>query len=187
MATATETRYTPEDLLKITDRPMPELVDGQLIERPLMGQESDAVAAELLFLIKSHIRERDLGLVNGAQGSYQCFPKDPGKVRIPDVSFTRKERVPPSGPAKGHSRVRPDLVVEVVSPNDTYDDLNGKIEDFLAAGVPLIWVPDPATKTVQIHRADGTGLRLRAGDTLDGEDVLPGFRVEVAKLFEDLV
>ena len=107
-------------------------------------------------------------------------------MRIPDIAFTRKERVPASGPAKGHARVRPDLVVEVISPNDVADELEEKIDDFLAAGVPLIWVVSPATRSVQVYRQGGSGTRLGPDDRLDGEDVLPGFRVEVSRLFEGL-
>lgn len=174
----------PEDLLKISDRPMPELVRGQLIERDPMGQKSDAIAACLLALIWSHVHQHRLGLVNGSQGSYQIFPNDPRKVRIPDVSFTRKERLPADGPARGHSRVAPDLVVEVVSPNDSAKDLQEKIHDFLSAGVPLIWVVHPETRMVLVSRRDGSAQWLQAGDTLDGEEVLPGFRCEVGTLFE---
>lgn len=186
MAIATEARHEPEDLLTITDRPMPELIDGQLVEREPMGQKSDAIAAKLLSRIVNHVLEHDLGLVNGAQGSYQIFPDNPKKVRIPDVSFTPRDRVPPGGPAEGHSRVAPALVVEVVSPNDDVIKLDEKIEDFLGAGVSLIWIINPETHTIQVLRQDGSGTRLRLGDTLDGEDVLPGFRVEVAKLFEGI-
>ncbi len=186
MAVASQTRHTPEDLLAITDRPMPELVDGKLVERPPTGQKSDAIAASLLRYIGNFVEDADLGLVNGSQGSYQIFPDDPKKVRIPDASFTPKNRLPATGAAEGHSRVVPSLVVEVVSPNDTASDLNEKIEDFLAAGVPLIWVPYPETRSIQVYRGDGTGALLRAGDTLEGEGVLPGFRCEVAKLFEGI-
>jgi Uma2 family endonuclease len=183
MATVTETSYTPEDLLAIDDRAMPELVDGQLQERA-MGQKSDSIAATCLILIGIFFREHGLGLVNGAQGSYQVFPDSPNKVRIPDVSFTRRERLPKGGPADGHGQISPDLVVEVVSPNEPVGKLQKKLDDFLAAGVPLIWVVYPESQTVFVQRQNGSGHRLKVGDVLDGEDVLPGFRLEVAALFE---
>jgi Uma2 family endonuclease len=182
MATVAQTRYTPEDLLAIRDRPMPELVDGELMERE-MGQKSDSIAFRIGRLVGNHVEDHQLGLVNGAQGSYQIFPDAPNKVRIPDVSFTRKERLPKDGPAEGHSHVVPDLVIEVISPNDNATDLNGKINDFLSVGVPLIWVLYPETRTIQVHHLDGSGPFLKVGDILDGEDVLPGFRCEVAALF----
>jgi Uma2 family endonuclease len=182
MATATETRHTPEDLLHIDDRPMPELVDGQLLEREV-GQKSDAIAFRIGRLVGNHVEDHQLGLCNGAQGSYQIFPDDPNKVRIPDLSFTRRDRVPPGGPAEGHSRVAPDLVIEVTSPNDSYAMVQAKVNDYLSAGVPLIWVLEPESKTIHVERVNRTGSLLLPGDILDGEDVLPGFRCEVAALF----
>ena len=184
MATDTRTEITPEDLLIIDDRPMPELVDGELVERSEMGQQSDGIAAVLIAYLASFALERKLGRVNGGQGSYQIFPDDPRKVRIPDVSFTRMERLPAGQLAEGHGRVVPDLVAEVTSPHDSSSDLEKKIADYLAAGVALIWVIDPPTQSIRVIRPDGTGLRLTKRDTLDGEGVLPGFRCEVAKLFE---
>ena len=74
----------------------------------------------MLYFVLHFVREHGLGLVNGAQGSYQAFPDDPDKVRIPYVSFTRRDRLPNDRPSKGHGRVAPDLVVEVTSPNDSF-------------------------------------------------------------------
>lgn len=186
MSTVDAIQATPDDLLRIRDRPMPELIDGKLVERPTMGQKSDALAARVLRILGQFVEERALGLTNGAQGSYQVFPDDPRKVRIPDVSFTRRDRLPPEGPAEGHGRVAPDLVIEVISPNDNASELEEKIEDFLSAGVPLIWVLDPDSKTIRVHRASGVDARLRVGDVLEGEDVIPNFRIEVRRLFDVL-
>jgi Uma2 family endonuclease len=184
-ATAAAPRVTPEDLLAITDRPMPELIHGQLVEREI-SQKPDAVAFRIGYLVCRHVEERNLGLVNGAQGSYQIFPDDPNQVRIPDFSFTRRERLPAQGASDGHARVAPDLVVEVISPNDAGSAVNTKVEDFLAAGVPLIWVIDPEAHTVDVFRGDGTFGRLRPGAAIDGGDVLPGFHCEVDAFFKGI-
>jgi Uma2 family endonuclease len=183
MATATPARHTPEELLEISDRPMPELIEGQLVEREPMGQKADAVAANVLFAVYCLVKPQQLGVVNGAQGSFQIFPDDPEKVRIPDVSFTRRERLPEGQVAEGHARIAPDLVVELVSPNDLAVDLMAKIRDYLNAGVPLIWVANPETRDIFVFRSDRTGAILSGGDVLDGGDVLPGFRCPVADLF----
>jgi len=183
MSTATAIRYTPEDLLKITDRPMPELVDGELVEREPMGQRADAVASRLIMRLGNYSEAHLPGVVNGAHGSFQIFPGDPGKVRIPDVSFTRKDRLPGGEPAEGHGRVAPDLVVEVISPNDLASDLFQKIDDYQSAGIPLIWVVNPETCTVRPITLNGEGPSLRLGDTLRGGEVLPGFECPVASLF----
>jgi Uma2 family endonuclease len=176
MATVTKTQYTPEDLLAIDDRPMPELVDGELVERE-MGQQADAIAANIGRMVGNFVAEHKSGLCNGAQGSYQIFPDDPKKVRIPDVSFTRRERLPNGGGAAGHARIAPDFVVEVVSPNDNAEELHQKIRDFLAVGIPLIWM---------VFRPDGSAKSFEVGEVLEGEDILPGFRLEVAAIFEEM-
>jgi Uma2 family endonuclease len=100
-----------------------------------------------------------------------------------DASFTRKERLGTIRRPKGHGRIAPDLAVEVVSPNDRAKDLVSKLQDFRNAGIPLTWVLYPETQTVQVHRLDGSMTTLNCGDFLEGENILPGFRVEVSELF----
>jgi len=185
MATITERVYTPEDLLKITDRPMPELVDGELIERPPMGQRADAVGMRIGYYLTGYSLATLPGTVNGPHASLQIFTDEPNKVRIPDVSFTRRDRLP-GGPAEGHGRVAPDLIVEVISPNDDASMLRRKIREYLDAGVALIWIADPETRDIQVIRADRSAALLLEGDTLDGGTALPGFSVPVAALFEGL-
>lgn len=184
MASIVETIHTPEELQTITDRPTPELIDGQFVEREPMGQAADAVAMIIGSLLMAFARTTLPGVVNGSEGGYQIFHDDPKKVRFPDVSFTRRERLPDGKPVPGHSTIAPDLVVEVVSPNDNANKLRIKIRDFLDAGVPLIWVVNPDTRDVEVFRGDGTGGLLKQGDTLDGGDALPGFACPVASLFD---
>ncbi|MHC5542255.1 Uma2 family endonuclease [Singulisphaera rosea] len=184
MATASPTRHLPEDLLSTADRPMPELIEGQFVEREAMGQKSDAVAARILILVGYFVMEQGLGLVNGAQGSYQIFQDDPDKVRIPDVSFTSRARLPKGGEADGHGRVAPDLAIDVISPNDKVVDVSIKVNDFLNAGVRLVWVVNPYSLEVQTHHAERKSRILRKGEILEGEDVLPGFRCPIDQLFD---
>ena len=127
-------------------------------------------------LVHAFVKAHRLGVVNGAQGSFQIFPDDPKKVRIPDVSFARWERTPEGGVEEGHGKIAPNLVVEVISPNDFAVEVGVKVRDFLNAGVSLIWVANPDTNDVLVYRADGTVALLRSGDVLDGGDVLPGFQ-----------
>jgi Uma2 family endonuclease len=184
MAAATQVQHTPEELLEITDRPMPELIDGQLVERPPMGRKADAIAARILRLVGQHVDLHRLGVINGAQGSFQIFPDSPKKVRIPDVSFARWEKLPAGGVEEGHGKIAPDLVVEVISPNDFAVEVGVKVRDFLDAGVSLIWVANPDTNDVLVYRSDGTVALLRSGDVLDGGDILPGFECPISELFK---
>ena len=85
--------------------------------------------------------------------------------------------------ARGHTRVSPDLAAEIVSPNDLAYDVGEKVQEWLRAGASLVWVVNPETRTVEVHRARGTGTILREEDYLDGEDVLPGFACSLAGIF----
>jgi Uma2 family endonuclease len=104
-------------------------------------------------------------------------------VRKPDVSFVRYGRFPDEQLPAGFARLAPDLTGEVVSPGDTYEEVDGKVEEYLRAGVRLVWVISPTNRTVRVYRLDGSSSSVRADGELDGEDVLPGFRCRVADLF----
>jgi Uma2 family endonuclease len=177
---------TPEELLKLPDSVKYELVDGKLVERN-MGMESSEIALRLALLIGMFLRDHSLGRLFGADASYQCFTDAPGKVRKPDVSFIRFDRLPDGRAPKGHSRIAPDLAVEVVSPGDLSYEIEEKVAEYLAAGVPLVWVVHPPTRTVRVHRPRssprGEISNLRDSDTLSGEDVLPGFSCGVSEVF----
>jgi Uma2 family endonuclease len=179
----TEPRYSPEDLLSMADGDRFELVDGKLVERP-MSTWSSFVAGRILIHFGIFNLQKELVWAFPEGTSYQCFPRDPNLVRKADCSLIARHRMSAEqiqGP--GHLRIAPDLAVEVVSPNDVVYDLDQKILDYLAAGVRLVWVINPETRTVRIHRADSSVSQLRESDELDGEDVLPGFRLPVRNLF----
>jgi Uma2 family endonuclease len=77
----------------------------------------------------------------------------------------------------------PVLAVEILSPNDTQDEINEKIDDYLSAGILLVWIIDPRRRTVTIHRPDHEPELVNVRQELSGEPHLPGFRVPVAELF----
>ena len=175
-------RCTPDDLQNMPDGIMFELVDDYLVERNVSA-ESSWVAGKLLSLFRSHGEARGLDWFLGPDCGYRCFPDQPAKVRRADVSYVRKDRLPTAQFREGFLDVAPDLAVEVISPNDLAYKVESKVQEYLDAGVTLVWVIDPATRMVRIYRGDGTIAGLRARDELDGEDVLPGFRCRVADLF----
>ena len=175
--------FEPEDLLTMPDGDRFELVDGQLVERN-MSKWSSYVAGTMHHLLRSHNDAHRFGWVYPEGTSYQCFPGAPKQVRRPDVSLIRLERISPDeAMSDGHLRIAPDLAVEVVSPNDLAYEIDEKVDEYEAAGVKLVWIVNPATKAVRVHRDDGTVTVLREKDELDGENVVPGFRCRVADLF----
>jgi Uma2 family endonuclease len=179
---ATKSRYTPDDLLNMPDGDLYELVNGELVERNV-GLESSWIGGEVQARLRDYSREKEQGWVFPADASYQCFPFDPTLVRKPDVSFIRRGRLPGDKLPACHCRIAPDLAVEVVSPNDLAEEVETKIQEYLNAGVRLVWVVYPESRIVHIFRQDGTLAAVRADGELDGEDVIPGFRCPVSSIF----
>lgn len=179
-------KVTPAELLARPDRDQFELVNGELVER-IIGWQSSRIGSKLLAFLESYVTEHNLGWVNGADAAYQCyedaFPEDPDRIRKPDVSFISLDRLPPEEEPEGYCEIVPDLAAEIVSPHDTIYELSIKIDEYRKAGVKLIWVVVPNTKTVTVHRLDGSTQELRESDELSGEEVIPGFRCSVAEIF----
>jgi Uma2 family endonuclease len=184
MSTATTIeQYTPEDLLSMPDGDAYELVDGRLVERK-MSMLSSHVAGNAYELLKAHCRPARIGWVFPEGASFQCFPDDPKKVRRADASFISIKRLSAQQvETKGHSTIVPDLVVEVVSPHDSYNDVDEKLAEWLDAGAKLIWIVNPLLRQVRVNRPDQPERKLMEDDELSGEDVVPGFRCVVGDLF----
>ncbi len=184
MSTATaDPPVTPEDLLTMPDGDRYELVGGRLVERK-MSAWSSYVAGEVHGLLRSFCREHRLGWVFPEGASYRCFENEPAKVRRLDTSFVSRERLTPERAAVGHLPLAPDLAVEVVSPHDTYYEVDEKVTDWMSAGVRLLWVVNPQTRRVRVYRADGSDATVRENEELSGEDVVPGFRCRVGDLLQ---
>jgi Uma2 family endonuclease len=179
------TRYKPRDLLTFPEPGRFELVDGHLVERK-MGAESSLVAQELRLLIGIFNKQHKLGLIFGPDCGFQIFKADRNRVRFADGSFVRRNRLPAGKPPKGHCRTVPELTIEAVSPNDTAEEVEQKVEEWLAAGVKLVWVVFPDSHRIHVHRKNGTTSKLGSKDSLAGEDVLPGFKCRVAEIFQGL-
>jgi Uma2 family endonuclease len=180
---AAPTRYTPEDLLKIPDGDRYELVNGRLVEHN-MSAWSSYVGGKMYGRLDAYCEANQRGWVFPEGTTYQCFPDEPGKVRKADVSFIRADRMSlAQAAAEGHIPLAPDLAVEVISPNDLAYDVDVKVQEYLRAGVQLVWVINPQTRTVEVHRRQSAGTILGENDDLDGEDVLPGFRCRIGDLF----
>jgi len=174
--------YTPEDLLAMPDGHRFDLVDGQLVERH-MGAQSSWIALQLSRRLGNDVEASQMGLVLGPDCGYQIFADEPNRVRFPDGSFIRRGRLPHDVPPRGHVRVVPDLVLEVVSPNDLAWEVDVKVTEYLQAGVPLVWVIYPDTRTMSVYRAHGRMERLGVDDTLSDAEVLPGFTCPVLAVF----
>lgn len=174
---------TADELLEMpSDGFRYELVAGELRKMSPSGFEHGEVVVRVTVPLARFVTEHDLGVVLGAATGFKLF-HDPDTVRAPDVAFVCQDRRPPVKERKKFASLAPDLAVEVVSPSDTPAEVEAKVDDYLQAGVRLIWVLDPDSRTVTEYHASGPTRTLTADQTLDGGDVLPGFTCPVAALF----
>jgi Uma2 family endonuclease len=173
---------TPEDLLAMPDGKLYELVNGRLVELKV-SLLSSWVGGEIYGRLREYCRTHNAGWVWPADSGIQCFADDPNRVRKPDSYFVRRNRLPRDWAEQGYLRIPPDLIIEVVSPDDLADTVDENVEEYLQAGVRLVWVAHPVARTVHVYRADGTIEGRRAHQEIDGEDILPGFRCLVRDLF----
>jgi Uma2 family endonuclease len=173
--------HTPEEILALeAEDGLFELVEGRLVEKVMSGL-SNLVAGAFTTEFTLWTRQHG-GYVMPEQG-YQCFVHEPTRVRRPDVSLVLAGRINADALVKGHVMVRPDVVVEVVSPNDLAEELAAKLEDYRLAGIPLVLVAFPSTRSVEARRVGGAVEVLREGDLLTADATLLGFSVRIADLF----
>ena len=142
------------------------------------------VQARLGGIVGAFCEEHKLGWVF-IKGGYTCFLDDPNRMRRPDISFIHRGRLPGEKLPKGYVSLAPDLAVEIVSHHDVLYDVDRRVQEYLQAGVRRVWVVNPDTCTIRIHRPnpDGTILELREDGELTGDDVLPNFRVPLCRIF----
>lgn len=174
---------TAEDLMA---NPVPnkrtELVAGRLLIHEPPGYRHGFTAGRLILAIGNHAMLQNLGVVLAAETGFTLF-RNPDTVRAPDVAFISTGRLPHDVP-RGYAEFAPDLAVEVLSPSDRAGYVLGKVGDWLNAGAALVWIVDPVRRQARVYRADGSEAILGADDSLDGEDVLPGFSVTVASMID---
>ncbi len=178
-------KVMPEDLLKLPKDCRYELVDGELVEKT-MAWSTAVVIAHLVRLLGNYCEAHKIGVVADSSASYRCFHHDPDRVRKPDISLVLRERITPELLELGDIRISPDLVVEVISPNDPVNEVDKCILDYQRAGVPLLWVVHPGSRQVDVYRLGGRGEILSEQHELTGEPTLPGFRLLVREIFRPL-
>lgn len=167
-------KMSEEEFLRLPDdgRKL-ELVDGEAKEVPT-GFEHDAIGAMLM----PHAKGR--GFVTIAQAGFRMAD---GNIRCPDVSFTRKERLPDGKPPKGFAELAPDLAVEIISPNEDAADVFRKLGEYFASGSQQVWLLQPETQRVTVYRSLMDAKTYGPDDTLTAGDLLPGFNTTVSDLF----
>jgi Uma2 family endonuclease len=162
-----------------------EIINGELIDMGNSGALHGYVCSTLMILLGGYVRQHNLGAM---LDSSTAFKMKNGNKRSPDIAFFAKERlqgiaVLPSGYLEG----APDLAVEVLSPGNTVEEINDKLTEYFDNGSRLVWVINPTQHYVLVYRSAQEPDRLLKGkDSLDGEEVIPGFTLAIADLFQKL-
>ena len=180
---AQQTLMTAEEYAQLPDDGKRyELVRGVLVEMSHPQSHHGIVQGQVTFLLKLWTRDHRTGVVVTETG--HVVERGPDTVRGPDVAFVRNGRLD----LRKTSWVEggPDLAVEIRSPGDRKGEIDERVADYLRAGTPLVWIVDPAKRTVTVRRPGARDEVLRGNDEVSGGDVLPGFTVTVREVFADL-
>jgi Uma2 family endonuclease len=160
-----------------------ELVRGRLIVSEPPGTFHGKLAGRLLVEVGAFVKAHRLGEVFSQDTGFK-IAANPDTVRAPDLAFLGHERLALVA-RRGYAAVAPDLIAEIVSPDDRPGEGRAKIAEWLSAGVRLAWELDPDQQTVWVHRPDGATTMVEANGVLDGDAVLPGFGCELKDLYRE--
>ena len=159
-----------------------ELDSGRLVRMAPASSRSGVVTSRAHRRISAFVEDNDLGICGSAELGY-VLARNPDRVRVPDISFVRAERIPATGIPNAFWPGPPDLAVEVRSPTDRLTEVLRKIADNLKAGKRLVWLIEPYPRRATVYRPDGSVTVVGEDGVLDGEDVLPGFQLRLAEVW----
>ena len=162
-----------------------ELVRGDLLMMSPASPVQGRYAGWLTAVLSAYVDDHDLGEVYTSEPGFKLQPEPDVVVRAPDVAFVRKDQIPPADQQSGFWPIAPDLAVEIISPSETATSIQDKVQDYLAAGTRLVWLVYPLHYIVTEYRSLDIVRHYNYEDSLDGGDVIPGFRYELKKLFRE--
>ncbi len=175
---------TAEELEKIPQSDAHvELVKGEIVTMTPAGYKHGKIALFIGAALLDFVRQNRLGDVYGAETGF-ILSRNPDTVRAPDAAFESNERVARQKRGEGFFDGAPDLAVEVVSPDDTDEEVEAKVLDYLGSGTRLVWIVRPRTRTITTYISRTDIRLLTESDILEGGEVLPGFSIGVREVFE---
>lgn len=174
--------FTAADLARLPDDERYELIRGELKPMSPVGKPHGRLLFRIGTPLSRHVEERGLGAVYGGDVGV-ILERDPDTVLAPDIAVVRGAPPTLNDEDEGYFVLVPNLVIEIASPSNSRQELREKVAQYLEAGVPAVWLFEPRTQTVTLFDATGAETLLTETDTLDGGDVVPGFRLSVAAVF----
>jgi Uma2 family endonuclease len=182
-ALANDLWVTADQLLEMPDDGLRrELVRGEVRVMSPAGARHGRVGARILARLDAFVEANDLGAVFNSDTGFR-LSSDPDTVRMPDVAFVARKRVDEVGDTEGIWPGAPDLAVEVVSPSDSFSDVDEKVAEYLSAGCHMVIVVNPRRAAATLYRSPSDVLLLTVNDAIDGGDVVPGWKLPLRELF----
>ncbi len=175
-ATADELLHMPDDGFRY------ELVRGELRRMTPAGSEHGRITVRITWRLAKHVEENQLGTVYAAETGFR-LAANPDTVRAPDVAFVSRERVEAVGEVDGFWPEAPQLAVEVISPSDSYADVEEKVFDWLNAGTKMVVVINPRQRSATVYKSPTDIAALAEAGVLDGGDVVPGLQLSLREIF----
>ena len=174
--TADQLLHMPDDGFRY------ELVKGKLIKMAPAGNQHGTVAMRIGWRLAQYVETHRLGTVFAAETGFQ-IASNPDTVRAPDAAFVNQMRIEQAGEVQGYWPGPPDLAVEVISPSDTYTEVENKVLNWLDAGTLMVVVINPRQQAVTVYHSLEEVVVLTQEDVLDGGEVVPGWTVPIRELF----
>jgi Uma2 family endonuclease len=175
---------TAEDFARVAPVLGPcELVKGEIVPMSPGGITHSRVTGNAFSLLDSHCRPRRLGRVLTGEAGV-IVARHPDTVRGADVAFVSFERLPRDAAEEGFLQRPPELVIEVLGKDTSWEKAEEKIADYHGLGVDLVWVLDPQTETLRAYPRGGSPALLRDTQEASADPFVPGFSVRVARFFE---
>ena len=176
LVTAEELLHMPDDGWRY------ELLEGRLVKMAPAGRVHGKYAMRLGWRMAQHVEAHQLGEVSAAETGF-ILATDPDTVRAPDAAFVSRERIEGVEEGPGYWPIAPDLAVEVISPNDTYTEVESKVFQWLDAGTRAVVVVDSRRKSATVYCSRSDITVLMGDDVLEVEDIIPGWRLPLGELF----
>lgn len=173
--------WTDAEIMSLPDNGYSyEVVDGDLKMSPKNNAQHGDAASEISMRMRMHAKALKLGRVFDSNTGFWMINRN---LRAPDVSFMSNARLPKRLP-KEFLHGAPDFIVEVLSPTNSRREMDERLKDFFENGTRLAWIIDLDERFAEVCRSLTDRRIIGPGGILDGEDVLPGFKLPLAELFE---
>jgi len=179
-------KMTAEQLAQASHLGRGELIEGVFIEMPPPQYKHGRVEGQIYRALLDYEDKFGIGCASGGEVGIR-IRQNPATVRAADVLFISNERLAQLDSLDGYLTIAPELVVEVMSPSDSWSGVRRKLDDYFSINVLEIWVADPEEKTIHVHKNGGSQVtRYDEADTLTAEEILPNFSLPLAKVFKGL-